>query len=76
MANSPPPSAVGSDAGNKPSFFRNTSNKISAYHAQIPYVQKLPFAAVAIIITLIAVNLLVWAAVGIVLVSLRSGIYR
>ena len=69
MATSRPASVVGSDAGSKLSFFRNASKKASAYHAQTPYLRRLPFAAIAIIITLVAVNLLVWAAVGIVLVS-------
>jgi high-affinity nickel-transport protein len=68
MATTRPSSVVGSDAESKPSFFRNASNKVSIYHAQIPYLRRLPFPVIAIIITLIAVNLLVWAAVGIVLV--------
>lgn len=38
------------------------------YHSRIPYLRRLPFPAIAIILTLIMVNLLVWAAVGIVLV--------
>jgi high-affinity nickel-transport protein len=68
MATSRPMSISGCDAQNKPSFLRNASNKASTYHATIPYLRKLPFAAIAIIIALIAVNLLVWTAVGIVLV--------
>ncbi|RYO24155.1 hypothetical protein AA0111_g8690 [Alternaria arborescens] len=67
MATSRPSSIAGSDAEAKPSFFRNASNKASTYHAQIPYLRRLPFPVIAIIITLIVVNLLVWAAVGIVL---------
>ncbi|KAF7443139.1 HoxN High-affinity nickel permease [Pyrenophora tritici-repentis] len=67
MVNSRPPSIVGNHADNKLSFFQNASSKASAYHSRIPYLRRLPFAAIAIIITLIAVNLLVWAAVGIVL---------
>jgi high-affinity nickel-transport protein len=42
--------------------------KASHYHARTPYLHNLPFPAIAIIVTLIVVNLLVWAAVGIVLV--------
>jgi hypothetical protein len=57
-----------SDPDGKPSFFRNASNKASTYHARVPYLRRLPFSAIAIITTLIFVNLLVWAAVGIVLV--------
>lgn len=50
------------------SMMKRWHGKASAYHAQVPYLQKLPFPAVAIIAILISVNLLVWAAVGIVLV--------
>ncbi|KAI4907684.1 hypothetical protein J4E90_009090 [Alternaria incomplexa] len=39
----------------------------AAQQHRTPYLRRLPFAAIAIIITLVAVNLLVWAAVGIVL---------
>ena len=34
----------------------------------MPYISKLPFPAIAIIVALIVVNLVVWAAVGVVLV--------
>ncbi|EOA83500.1 hypothetical protein ACJQWK_00326 [Exserohilum turcicum] len=67
MTTSRAPSHAGSDPENKPSFLRNASNKASEYHAQIPYLRRLPFAVISIIITLIFVNLLVWAAVGVVL---------
>jgi high-affinity nickel-transport protein len=70
MASSPSASVVADESSSKPSFFRNVSNKASKYHARVPYLQKLPFPAIAIIVTLIVVNLLVWAAVGIVLVKL------
>ena len=69
MANSQPASLHTSDRDNNPSFLRNVKAKASHYHAHIPYLQKLPFPAIAIIVTLIVVNLLVWAAVGIVLVQ-------
>ena len=49
-------------------LLKNWSTKASRYHARVPYLSRLPFPALAIIITLIIVNLLVWAAVGIVLV--------
>ncbi|KAH7125493.1 high-affinity nickel transport protein-like protein [Dendryphion nanum] len=42
-------------------------SKASTYHSRIPYLRKLPFPAIAIILTLILVNVLVWAAVGAVL---------
>jgi len=50
------------------SLFKNFSKRASLAHSRVPYLSKLPFAAVAIIITLIIVNILVWAAVGVVLV--------
>lgn len=61
----------GSDPESQRSFLRNASKKATEYHAQIPYLRKLPFPVIAIIVTLIIVNLLVWAAVGIVLVRKR-----
>lgn len=51
------------------SRFKSWSNKASAYHSRVPYINKLPFNAIAIIATLIIINVLVWVAVGIVLVS-------
>lgn len=76
MATSPAPSLHNSDASNtKPSFFVNVSSKASAYHARVPYLSKLPFPAIAIIVTLIVVNLLVWAAVGVVLVGQITGMF-
>ncbi|KAF9737715.1 hypothetical protein PMIN02_004603 [Paraphaeosphaeria minitans] len=49
------------------SGFKSWSNKASAYHSRIPYLNNLPFNAIAIILTLIGVNIFVWVAVGIVL---------
>ena len=80
MAEQPPPSrgsnrsadSQADEEQGKPSLFKDFSNKASGYHARVPYLQKLPFAAVAIIVTLVAINLLVWAAVGAVLVNLLS----
>ena len=69
MANSSTLFRRNSDAPNtNPSFFNTISNKASSYHARVPYLNKLPFAAIGIIITLIFINLIVWAAVGVVLV--------
>lgn len=69
MATSPTPSIRNHDVpDDKPSFFSNASRKASEYHSCVPYLSKLPFPAIAIIVTLIVVNLLVWAAVGVVLV--------
>lgn len=69
MATSLPPSVRDHDVSDaKPSFLSNASKKASEYHSRVPYLSKLPFPAIAIIITLIVVNLVVWAAVGVVLV--------
>lgn len=73
MADSRAPSLRGSDVEQaKPSLFANISNKAATYHAQVPYLRRLPFSAIAIISTLIFVNLVVWAAVGAVLVRSQS----
>jgi len=69
MADTQSPSRGTADAemtGN--SLLKNWTSKASRYHTRVPYLNRLPFPALAIIITLIGVNLLVWAAVGIVLV--------
>lgn len=60
---------------NKPSVFANVSHKAGIYHARIPYLRKLPLAAIAIILTLILVNAVVWAAVGIILVGANISIH-
>lgn len=72
MTNSPSPFRNREEAAPKPSFFSNVSLKASEYHSRVPYISKLPFPAIAIIVTLVVVNLIVWAAVGVVLVSSRS----
>ncbi|PVI06425.1 high-affinity nickel transport protein-like protein [Periconia macrospinosa] len=43
------------------------TNKASLYHARVSYLRKLPFSALAIIVTLVIVNILIWVAVAIVL---------
>ena len=52
----------------KSSTFNLFSKRVSEYHSRVPYINKIPFPAIAIIVALIAVNLVVWAAVGVVLV--------
>jgi high-affinity nickel-transport protein len=52
------------------SIYKSWKNKASAYHSRVPYLNRLPFNAIAIIVTLVVVNILVWVAVGIVLVCL------
>lgn len=63
-------------AESKASPFVKLSNKASMYHAQVPYLNKVPGSAIAIIITLILVNALVWAAVGVVLVRIPQTLSR
>ncbi|KAL6704857.1 hypothetical protein ACN47E_007540 [Coniothyrium glycines] len=64
---SPPPELRIAGEHVKPSYFHQVSKKASTYHSHIPYLRKLPFRAIAIIVILVVINLLVWAAVGIVL---------
>ena len=64
----PSPLPLPCSADDKPSFLKSLSSKAAVYHGRVPYISKLPFPAVAIIIVIAVVNVLVWAAVGIVLV--------
>jgi hypothetical protein len=38
------------------SVLKKWTNKASTYHSRLPYLRKLPFSALAIIITLIVIN--------------------
>ncbi|KAK0660620.1 High-affinity nickel transport protein nic1 [Lasiodiplodia hormozganensis] len=51
----------------KVSFLGNVSKKAEMYHGRVPYLRRLPFPALAIIILIALVNAAVWVAVGIVL---------
>ncbi|KAJ8108226.1 hypothetical protein OPT61_g8317 [Boeremia exigua] len=62
MASSPSPSQNHAVETSKPWL-----RKASEYHSRVPYIGRLPFPAIAIIVTLIIVNLIVWAAVGVIL---------
>jgi high-affinity nickel-transport protein len=62
------PLIVADDEAHKPSLLHRVGAKASHYHARTPYLHNLPFPAITIIVALIVVNLLVWAAVGILLV--------
>jgi nickel/cobalt transporter (NiCoT) family protein len=44
-----------------------TRAKLSRFHSRIPYLRKLPLAAILIISLLVLVNLLVWAICGVIL---------
>ena len=50
-------------------FADSLKQKSIAYHAKVPVVKKLPVPVIGIILALILINLIVWAAVGVVLVS-------
>lgn len=51
---------------------RRALDRMSRLHRQIPYLRRLPLAAIMIILLLIVVNLVVWAACGIVLAYHRN----
>jgi hypothetical protein len=63
------PHSLSNAGDSKPTLFGRMSSKASGYHAQIPYLSKVPGSAIAIILTLIFVNAVVWAAVGVILVG-------
>ncbi|EXJ69235.1 high-affinity nickel-transporter [Cladophialophora psammophila CBS 110553] len=48
---------------------RHVHSRLSAFHASIPYVRKLPLAVIVIVSSLILVNLVVWAICGLILSS-------
>ena len=52
----------------RPTMFKAVSTKVAEYHGKVPGIRKLPFSAAAIIIILIAANVCVWIAAGVVLV--------
>ena len=55
-----------------PKWFKVMSMKASNTHSRVPGLKKLPFPAVAIIALLIFVNIIVWVAAGIILVSVAT----
>ncbi|KAF2763376.1 NicO-domain-containing protein [Pseudovirgaria hyperparasitica] len=48
-------------------LLKSFSDKAAVYHDRVPYLRKLPFNALAIILFIAFVNAVVWVAVGIVL---------
>ena len=62
-------------ANSKISLLQDWTKRSKIYHDRIPYVNKLPFAAIAVIVSVGCVNAIVWAAVGVVLVSASSAQY-
>jgi high-affinity nickel-transport protein len=61
---------VGSESeGNQNAIYLRLKNKGKQCHAKIPVLKRLPFPSIAIVSLLVVINLLVWIAVGIVLVS-------
>ena len=56
--------------GKHRALLKALSTKAAEYHDRVPGIRRLPFSAVAIIVILIAINICVWIAAGIVLVHL------
>lgn len=52
------------------------ASKAAVYHGRIPGIRRLPFSVVAIILLILSINIIVWAAVGVVLVSAVSVEYE
>jgi hypothetical protein len=50
-------------------FVDSLKRKTIAYHAQVPLLKKLPAPVIGIILALALFNAIIWAAVGVVLVS-------
>ncbi|KAK8226702.1 high-affinity nickel-transport protein-domain-containing protein [Phyllosticta capitalensis] len=48
-------------------FLTNVSKKAEVYHGRVPYLRKLPFSSISVIIAVAVVNILLWVAVGVVL---------
>jgi nickel/cobalt transporter (NiCoT) family protein len=55
------------DTSNDTSLLPALRTKLRTYHARIPLLKRLPGKALAIVLLLILINILVWAAVAIVL---------
>jgi hypothetical protein len=45
------------------------ASKAALYHERIPIIRRLPLSVIGVIVTVLFVNIVVWAGVGIVLVS-------
>ncbi|PNS17455.1 High-affinity nickel transport protein nic1 [Sphaceloma murrayae] len=73
MSRSGAPLMMGTnDLDGKPTFVKRILAKGKPHHDRIPYLRRLPLPAVAIVLLLVIVNLAVWAAAGVVLVSTAS----
>ncbi|KAI9826300.1 MAG: hypothetical protein M1832_000217 [Thelocarpon impressellum] len=53
----------------EPTLKARFSRKAAAYHSRVPYVRRLPLLVLAIIAGVVLANVVVWAGVGVVLVS-------
>ena len=51
------------------------NSRLNTCHGRTPGVRKLPFPVVAIIVTLVIANVIVWVAVGILLVWLLGDLF-
>ena len=63
------------DADSKNVLYLRLRAKGRHYHAKVPILNRLPFPSIAIISLLVVVNLSIWIAVGIVLVSFSMYIF-
>ena len=50
--------------------------RAKAYHAKTPILSKLPFRAISIIIGVALINVLIWIAIGVVIVRISSKYHR
>ena len=76
MASQIEPLMLGSDdADSKNVLYLRLRAKGRHYHAKVPILNRLPFPSIAIISLLVVVNLSIWIAVGIVLVSFSMYIF-
>lgn len=56
----------------KMALVKQLLQKGQPHHERIPYLRNLPLPAIAIVALLVVVNMLVWAAVGVVLVGFEQ----
>ena len=54
-------------SGHEQLLFCKIRSKAEIYHERIPFIRRLPGAAIGIVLLLVAINILVWVACGIVL---------
>lgn len=76
MSSSPVLGPMESSDGNaQRPWIKGLRKKASMVHSKVPYVNKLPFSAVAIIVFLILVNVAAWVIAIIALVRALTGLF-